>query len=103
MECNTHRVMTVTNTGTTIELTLTDSTNIGDMERFNMVCKKTVGALVTTAPIPVTAVINGASVSVRNIYGQTLLSDVVPWGPSFGRYIVDDSGAYLWLKTPRYA
>lgn len=98
-----HRVVTVTNTGTTIELALTDSTNIGNMETFNIICCKPVSALVTTAPIPVTAVINGAAVPVKDIYGQPLLSNVVPWGLTCGKYIVDTDSPYVWLKTPRYA
>lgn len=99
-----HRVVTVTNTGTTIELALTDSTNIGNKETFNIICCKPVSALVTTAPIPVTAVINGAAVPVRDIYGQPLLSNVVPWGLTCGKYIIgDDDTTYVWLKTPRYA
>lgn len=105
--CNFHRVVTVTNTGTTIELALTDSTNIGNMERFNLICRKPVSALVTTEPIEVTAVINGAVVPVKNIYGQPLLSNVVPFGKTCGRYVIDDSGTapapYLWLETPCYA
>ena len=107
MVCNNHRVVTVTNTGTTIELSLTESTNIGDMERFNVICRKPVSALVTTAPLPVTAVINGTAIPVRNVYGQPLLSNVVPWGLTRGKYIIDNSGetpeTYLWLDTPCYA
>lgn len=104
---NIHRVVTVTNTGTTIELTLTDSANIGDMEPFNIICRKPVSALVTGAPIEVTAVVNGAAIPVKNIYGQPLMSNVVPLGLTCGKYIIDNSGTtpapYIWLRTPRYA
>ena len=105
---NIHRVVTVTNTGTTIELTLTDSTNIGDMEPFNLVCRKPISALVTGEPIPVVAVINGvATVPLKDVYGQPLMSNVVPLGLTCGKYIIDNSGEtpapYVWLKTPRYA
>ena len=107
--CNyNHRVVTVTNTGTTIELTLTDSANIGNMERFNIICKKPVSALVTGDPLPVVAVVNdNPAVPVKDIYGQPLLSNVVPLGLTCGKYIVDNSGEtpspYIWLITPRYA
>lgn len=101
---NIHRVITVTNTGTTIELGLTDSVNIGNMETFNVICCKPVSALVTGAPIPITAVINGSVAPVKDIYGQPLLSNVVPLGLTRGKYIVDSEGnPYVWLKTPRYA
>lgn len=107
--CNyNHRVVTVTNTGTTIELTLTDSTNIGSMEPFNIICRKPVSALVTGEPIPVVAVINGvATVPVKNAYGLPLMSNLVPLGKTCGKYIVDSSGTtpepYVILKTPCYA
>lgn len=101
--CDIHRVVTVTNTGTTIELGLTDSTNIGNMERFNLICRKPVSALVTGEPIAVTAVVNGNVVPIRDIYGQPLLSNVVPWGLTPGKYIVDADSPYIWLKTPCYA
>ena len=105
---NFHRVVTVTNTGTTIELTLTDSANIGNMERFNIICRKPVSDLVTGDPIPVVAVINGnATVPIKDVYGKPLLSNRVPFGLTLGRYIVDTSGEtpapYVWLKTPCYA
>ena len=105
---NTHRVVTVTNTGTTIELTLTDAANIGNMQPFNIICRKPVSELVTGDPIPVVATINGvASVPLRNAYGLPLMSNRVPLGKTCGKYIVDTSGEtpepYVWLETPCYA
>lgn len=106
--CNYHRVVTVTNTGTTIELAFTDSTNIGSMEPFNIIVKKPISALVTGDPIPVVATINGLdSVPLRNAYGLPLMSNLVPWGVTKGTYIVDTSGTapepYVILDTPCYA
>lgn len=101
--CNFHRVVTVTNTGTTIELALTDSTNIGNMEPFNIICRKPVSELVTGEPIEVTAVVNGAAIPVRNIYGLPLMSNVVPLGCTKGKYVINDTETYVWLETPCYA
>lgn len=106
---NNHRVVTVTNTGTAIELTLMDSTNIGDMERFNLICRKPVSALVTGDPLPVVATVNGvASIPLKNAYGQPLLSNVVPWGKTCGKFIMGGAtttaaDSYIWLETPCYA
>lgn len=106
---NFHRVVTVTNSGTAIELTLTDSTNIGDKERFNLICCKPISVLVTGDAIPVTATINGvASVPFKNSYGEPLLSNAVPLGPTYGTFVqggdtTTAANSYVILKTPRYA
>lgn len=108
--CNfNHRVVTVTFTGTAIELTLMDSTNIGDMERFNVICRKPVSALVTGAPVPVVANINGvAGIPLKNAYGLPLMSNVVPLGKTLGKFIQNGDTttadtSYVILKTPCYA
>jgi hypothetical protein len=109
--CNsvTHRVATVINTGTAIQLNVTDSTNIGDKERFNLAVYKTISALVTGDPIPVTITINGiADVPVKNSLGEPLLSNVVPWGRTFGRFVMGGdtttaANSYVILRTPCYA
>ncbi|MBQ6908106.1 MAG: hypothetical protein IJQ28_06985 [Clostridia bacterium] len=111
MTCNcndTHRVLTVAYTGTAIQLTVTDSMNIGNLERFNLVVCKPVSSLVTGAPVPVTITVNGTTnIPVKNAFGLPLMSDVVPYGKTCGRYVVDDSGdtpeTYVILKTPCYA
>lgn len=109
--CNnlTHRVATVINTGTAIQLNVTDSTNIGDKERFNLAVYKTISALVTGDPLPVTITINGvADVPVKNAFGEPLLSNVVPWGKTYGRFVMGGAtttaaDSYVILKTPCYA
>lgn len=105
---NFHRVTTVTNTGTTIELGFTDATNIGSLEPFNIIVRKAISELVTGDPIPVVGIINGvATVPLKNAYGLPLMSNVVPLGCTRGKYVVDTSGEtpepYVILKTPCYA
>ena len=107
--CRNHKVETVVNSGTAIQLTLTDSTDIGDLERFNIVVKKTISDTVTGDAIPVTATINAVEgVPIKNAFGQPLMSNVVPYGRTCGRFVrggdtttVADS--YVILKTPCYA
>jgi hypothetical protein len=109
--CNnlTHRVATVINTGTAVQLNVTDSTNIGDKERFNLAVYKTISALVTGDPLPVTITINGvADIPVKNAFGEPLLSNVVPWGKTCGRFVqggdtTTAAASYVILKTPCYA
>ena len=106
--CNFHRVVTAAFNGTNVTLTLTDSTDIGNKEPFNIAVYKPISVLVTGAPVPVVANINGvATVPLRDAYGLPLMSNKVPRGKTFGTYIVDDSGEtpdiYVILKTPCYA
>jgi len=111
MSCNcnnNHGVVTVTYNGTNIALTLTNSTDIGNKEPFNIIVCKPISSLVTGAPVPVVANINGvATVPLRDAYGLPLMSNKVPRGKTLGTYIVDESGEtpdiYVILKTPRYA
>lgn len=109
--CNSisHRVVTVANSGTEIQLTVTDSTNIGDKERFNLLVYKPISALVTGDAIPVTITINGvAGIPVKNALGEPLLSNVVPFGKTFGRFVMGGAtttaaNSYVILETPRFA
>ena len=108
MVCDTHRVLTVTYSGTTIDLIATDTNNIGSLERFNLVVRKPISSLVTGDPVPVTITINGTSgVLIKNAFGLPLMSNVVPLGLTRGRYVVDNSGdtpdMYVILETPCYA
>lgn len=109
-KCNddTHRVVTVTYSGTAIQLEATNTNNISNLERFNLVVCKPVSNLVTGAPVPVTITINGvADIPVKNALGLPLMSNLVPWGKTCGRYIIDNSvtpaESYVILKTPCYA
>ena len=109
--CNnlTHRVVTVANSGTAIQLTVTDSTNIGNQEIFNLAVFKPISALVTGEPIPVTISINGVTgIPVKNALGEPLLSNLVPYGKTYGRFVMggDTTSAatsYVILRTPCYA
>ena len=99
-----HRVTNVAVTATNVVLTVTNPNNIGAMETFNLVCKKPVSSLVTTEPLPVQIILNGEqSIDVKNAYGLPLMSNVVPWGCTPGKLIVDGTETYLWLKSPCYA
>lgn len=104
---NTHRVLTVTYSGTEVVLTATDTTNIGDRERFNLVCFKPISSLVTGDPVPVYVTVNGNNVPLKNALALPLMSNRVPLGKTCGRYVVDSTSStpetYIILKTPCYA
>lgn len=112
MNCsNFHRVTEVNVTDTQVVLTVTDATNIGNLERFNLICRKPISSLVTTAPLPVFVTANGTTVPIKNAFGLPLMSNVVPFGLTMGRYVVettpgetgDTTTPYVILNTPCYA
>ena len=105
---NNHKVLTAVFGGTNVSLTLSNSTDIGNKEPFNIIVCQPISSLVTGSPVPVVANINGvATVPLRDAYGLPLMSNRVPKGKTCGTYIVDDSGEtpdiYVILKTPCYA
>ena len=109
MNCNNnHRVVTVTYTGTAIELTATNTTDISSLEDFNLICCKAVSSLVTGEPVPVSIEINGvAGVPLRDDLGLPIMSNRVPRGKTCGTYVVNTTGqttdTYVMLRTPHYA
>ncbi len=99
-----HRVTNVSVTDTNVVLTVTNPNNIGNLENFNLVCCKPISSLVTAEPLPVQIVLNGETATdVKNSYGLPLMSNVVPWGCTKGKYITDGTETYVILKTPCYA
>ena len=104
-----HKVETVTNTGTALDLQLTNTANIGDREIFNLVVCRAISPAVTGDPLPITTTINGvAGIPIKNALGQPLLSNVVPYGRTYGRFVMGGAtttaaGSYVILRTPCYA
>ncbi|MBR5012837.1 MAG: hypothetical protein IKY15_02745 [Clostridia bacterium] len=104
--CNykcSHRVETITATATNLVLTVSESTNISNYERFDFYfpCYRSIGSVVTGDPLPVQVNINGVVVDVLNRFGEPLQSNRVP-RRSKGTYIVPETGdPYLILhNTP---
>lgn len=100
--CNnkTHKLETVTNTGTNVSLTVTNSTNISSLDCFELVLGcKCINDFVIGVPLPVQIVVNGTAVSLLNKYSLPILSNRVP-RRSQGAYVVPESGSpYVILFT----
>ena len=92
---NSHRVFDITATDTNLILSVSNSTNIGDNERFKFYFPKSlkgaIGANITGAPLPVLVTVNGVEVQLIDTNGQAVLSNRVPIR-SDGRYIVPATG-----------
>jgi len=75
--------------GTSLTLTVTSSTNVGDGDIFIFRCPVTVRDNITFAPVPTFVEINGVSnIPLKNKFGQQIKSDRVP-KRAFGYYIAD--------------
>ena len=75
--------------GTSLTLTVTSSTNVGDGDAFIFRCPVTVRDNVTFAPCPVFIEVNGVSnIPLKDKFGQQIKSDRVP-KRAFGYYIAD--------------
>ena len=74
--------------GTSVNLTVTSSNNVGDGDAFIFRCPVTIRDNVITTPVPVFVTINGSNIPIKNKFGQQILSDRTP-KRAFGYYIAD--------------
>lgn len=90
-----HRVFEVTATDTNLVLFVSNSTNIGNGERFTFYfpkCKRgAIGAVITGAPLPTLININGVNVQLIDSNNQAVDSNEIP-RRSDGVYIVPTTG-----------
>lgn len=96
MKCKyrNHLVYDLSATDTNLILFISNSTNIGDNERFIFYfpqCVKRIKDVITGAPLPVLLNVNGVNVQLLDSNLQPVLSNRVP-RRSDGRYIVPETG-----------
>ena len=96
-KCNkrNHVVYNITSNATNLILSVSNSTNIGDNERFIFYfpnCRRqTIRSVITGAPLPVLVNVNGVDVQLIYSNCQAVLSNRVPRRAD-GRYIVPETG-----------
>lgn len=84
-------------------LTVTNSTNIANLDPFVFVLAVNPNNIITGAPVDYTMTINGATVNLLNRYGQPISTDrLLPRRRYLGRYIVPATGTpyVILLDTP---
>ncbi len=98
-----HIVYNVTSDGTNVTLFVSNSTNIGNNERFIFYfpkCAVRIRDVVTGSPLPVLVNVDGVDIQLIDSNGQAILSNRVPRRAD-GRYIVPETGEpYIRLFYP---
>lgn len=74
--------------GTSVNLTVTSSNNIGNGDIFIFRCPVTIRDNIISEPVPVFCNINSTNIPIKNKFGQQINSDRVP-KRAFGYYIAD--------------
>ena len=74
--------------GTSVNLTVTSSNNVGDGDIFIFRCPVTVRDNIITTPVATFVTINGSNVPLKDKFGKQIQSDRIP-KRAFGYYIAD--------------
>ena len=100
---NFHKVTNLTATANSIDMTVTNSTNISSLDYFELVLCVNPNSVVTGAPLPFRVSINGTEVSLLNKYSLPIFSDRLRIRKRYyGSYVVPTTGSpyvILW-NTP---
>ena len=82
---NVHRVTQIT-TGTTVNLSVTNSTNIGNLQPFQLLISQRKSLTIPASPLPVTITVNNVAIPLLNQNGIQILSNKIPLY-SYGKYV----------------
>jgi len=104
MNCNCnpyiHKATSLTDAGL---LTVTNSTNISNLDPFVLVLCVNPNNVITGAPVDYTMTINGSTVNLLNRYALPITTDrLCPRRRYLGRYVVPNTGTpyVILLDTP---
>lgn len=108
MNCNPHfhKVTSLTASETAVNMTVTNNTNISDLECMEIVLCVCPNTVVTGAPLPYTMTINGVEVPVYNRYSLPLRTNRMQTRKVYhGAYVSTgaDSGYVILFDTPECA
>jgi len=100
MNCNCfnqsfqHKVTSLVQGTTSVEMTITNATNISDLDPFELLLCVNPDTVVTGDPLPFTLTINGtAGIALKNRWGLPIFSNrLKPRKIYRGRYVIDTSG-----------
>lgn len=92
--CNTtvHRVTNLTTGTTTVNLAVTNDTNIGNLEPFTLIISKCKSVNIPASPLPVTITINDTAMPLLDKNGIQIQSNMIPYY-SHGRCVLEATTA----------
>lgn len=107
MSCNCnpnfHKTLSLTQTATNLVATLSNSTNISNLDYFEVVLCQCPNTVITGEPLPYQFTVNGTPVNVLNKYSLPIYSDrLKPRKRYYGSYVTPATGdpyVILW-NTP---
>ncbi len=94
---NVHSVTSVTDNTTNIELTVSNSTDIGNLDPFILIMNKSV--TVPSAPVPVNINVNGTAIPLYNKYAIQIQSNRIP-RRAVGAYVQEENPYVILFTTP---
>lgn len=103
--CNSfqHRVTALTQGSASVEMTVTNNTNVSSLDYFELFLTVNPNSVVTGAPLPYTITINGtAAIPVLNKYALPIYSNRLKMRKRYyGRFVTSGSNSWVILvNTP---
>lgn len=97
-----HKVTSLTATDSTVNMTVTNSTNISSLDKFELVLCVNPSTVVTGSPLPFTITINGSTAQLYNKYHLPIYSNrLCPRKRYCGAYVNNGTDAWVVLfNTP---
>lgn len=93
-----HKGTALTATDTAVEITITNPTNVSDLDCFEFVLCVNPNTVVTGDPLPYTINVNGTAVALLNNLGiQINTNRLQPRKRYFGRYVVNGLGGATYV------
>ena len=100
---NFHKTLTLTQTVTNLVATVSNATNISNLDYFELVLCQNPNTVITGDPLPYLLTINGRNIELKNKYGLPVYSDRLKTRKRYyGAYVVPATGepfVILW-NTP---
>lgn len=73
-----HRVTNIASSSTLVNLTVTNSTNVGNLERFTLLISRCKQVNVASNPLPVTVTVNNTAMPLLDKNGIQIMSNMIP-------------------------
>ena len=106
---NFHKTLSIAQTGGNLVATISNATNISNLDYFELVLCQNPNTVITGSPLPILLTVNGENISLVNKYSLPIYSDrLKPRKRYYGSYVVPATGSpfvILWNtpNSPLYA